>query len=142
MAILLKRAREAASAKDGARVLVDRSRPRGMTEESLKLHAWLPVLGPSDELRRWFYKRPLRWPIFRRKYLAELSNGDADDSLSQLHAIANHRQNVTLLTAARNMEHSHAAILRDLIEGVRKPPSTSGPTRAASGGRVRAGRSR
>ena len=142
MAILLKRASEAASAKDGARVLVDRRRPRGVTEESLKLQAWLPILGPSDELRRWFYQRPLQWPIFRRSYLAELSTGDADDSLSQLHALAATRRNVTLLTSVRNMDHSHAAILRDLIEGVKKPPSTSGPTRAASGGRVRVGRGR
>jgi len=142
MAILLKRASEAASARDGARVLVERRRPRGMTEESLKLQAWLPALGASDELRRWFNERPLQWPIFRRNYLAELSTGDADDSLSQLHALAASRRNVTLLTSARNMEHSHAAILRDLIEGVRKPPSTSGPTRAASSGRVRAGRGR
>jgi uncharacterized protein YeaO (DUF488 family) len=142
MAILLKRASETASPKDGARVLVDRRRPRGVREESLKLRAWLPVLGPGDELRRWYYQRPLQWPIFRRSYLAELSTGEADESLSQLYAIAASRRNVTLLTSAKDVERSHAAILRDLIEGVRKPPSTSGPTRAASGGRVRAGRSR
>ncbi len=142
MAILLKRASEAPSPKDGARVLVDRRRPRGLPQESLKLQAWLPVLGPSDALRTWFNQRPLQWPLFRRRYLAELSTGEADDSLSQLHAIATGKRTVTLLTSASNQEHSHAAILRDLLEGVKKPPSTSGPTRAASAGSIRARRNR
>ncbi len=42
---------------------------------------------------------------------------------------------MTLLTSAEDQEHSHAAILRDLLGGVKKPPSTSGPARAASAGR-------
>jgi len=162
MPVLLKRAREAASPKDGARVLVDRKRPRGYakaaakgTEElatkaaakdaakdALKLHAWLPGLGPSDELQRWFNERPRQWPIFRRRYLAELCTDEAEDSLSELHAIAATEKTVTLLTSARDQQHSHAAILRDLLDGVKKPPSTSGPTRAASSGRIRARRPR
>ena len=162
MSILLKRAREAALPEDGARVLVDRRRPRGFakdgaegtangvakdaakeaSKETLELHTWLPGLGPSDELRRWFNERPRQWPIFRRRYLAELCTAEAEDALSELHAIAATEHTVTLLTSAKDQEHSHAAILRDLLDGVKKPPSTSGPTRAASGGRVRARRPR
>ncbi|MGA3126780.1 MAG: DUF488 family protein [Candidatus Korobacteraceae bacterium] len=142
MAILLKRASEAASSRDGARVLVDRRRPRGVSEESLKLQAWLPVLGPSNELRRWFNQRPLQWPSFRRSYLAELATGETEDSLTQLHAIAASQRTVTLLTSAKDQKRSHAAILRDLLDGVKKPPSTSGSARAASSGRIRARRNR
>ncbi len=159
MSILLKRASQAASPEDGARVLVDRRRPRGLAKgaadavanddvasdvakDSLQLRAWLPELGPSQELRQWFNQRPRQWPIFRRRYLAELCNPEAEDSLIELHAIAAREPTVTLLTSARNQEHNHAVILRDLLGGVRKPPSTSGPARAASGGRIRARRSR
>ena len=156
MSILLKRAREAASPEDGARVLVDRRRPRGLgkavakkdvaedaAKEALELRAWLPGLGPSDELQRWFDERPRQWPIFRRRYLAELCEAVAEEALSELHAIAASEPTVTLLTSAKDQERSHAAILRDLLDGVKKPPSTSGPARAAaSGGRIRARRPR
>ena len=142
MAILLKRTREPASPEDGARVLVERRRPRGIAEEALQLSAWIPVLAPSDPLRRWFATRPLQWPIFRRRYLAELGSEEAADGLSELHLMAGSEQTLTLLVSAQEQERSHAAILRDLLEGVRKPPSTSGPARAASRGRVRARRKR
>jgi uncharacterized protein YeaO (DUF488 family) len=151
MSILLKRAREVASPKDGVRVLVDRRRPPGYApkatkeggaKEALKHQEWLPWLGPSEELRRWFNERPRQWPIFRKRYLAELCAAEAEDALSELHAIAARAKTMTLLTAAKDQEHSHAAILRDLLDGVKKPPSTSGPTRAASSGRIRARRPR
>ena len=147
MSILLKRASEAASSEDGARVLVDRRRPRGAArgaaKEALKLQAWLPGLSPSEELQDWFEERPRQWPIFRRRYLAELCTAEAEDALGELHSIAASEPTVTLLTSAKDQEHSHAAILRDLLDGVRKPPSTSGPARAAaSGGRMRARRPR
>ncbi len=146
MTILLKRATEAASPEDGARVLVEHQLPRGVGKkaatEALRLRAWLPVLGPTEELRRWFSERPRQWPIFRRRYLEELCSGDAEESLIELHAIAASEPTVTLLSSAKDPEHSHAVILRDLLGGVKKPPSTSGPTRAASGGRIRARRPR
>jgi uncharacterized protein YeaO (DUF488 family) len=142
MIILLKRVSEAASPEDGARVLVDRRRPTRIAKESLELRAWLPQLGPSEELRRWFGERPLQWRPFRRRYLAELCAEKAEVALSELHTIAAGETTVTLLTSARDQEHSHAAILRDLLAGVKKPPSTSGPTRAASGGRIGARRNR
>jgi uncharacterized protein YeaO (DUF488 family) len=45
----------------GKRVLVDRVWPRGIKKESLHLDAWMPELGPSPALRRWFGHRPERW---------------------------------------------------------------------------------
>lgn len=143
MAILLKSVREAASSEDGARVLVDRRRPVRVAKEALELRAWLPGLAPSAELRRWFEERPSQWPQYRRRYLAELCTEKASDALSELYAIAAGETTITLLTSAKDQERSHAAILRDLLQGVKKPPSTSGPTRAASGGgRIRARRNR
>jgi uncharacterized protein YeaO (DUF488 family) len=142
MAVLLKHAREAASPEDGARVLVDRRQPRGVAKHSQELKAWLPVLDASDTLQRWFGERPSQWPVFRRRYLAELCDEKAADALDKLHAIAAREQTVTLLTAAKDRERSHAAILRDLLGGVRKPPASTGPARAAAGGRIQARRGR
>jgi uncharacterized protein YeaO (DUF488 family) len=138
MTILLKRITEAASPADGARVLVDRQRPARVAKNSLALRAWLPDLAPSDELRRWFEERPSLWQQFRRRYLAELCNAKSEDALAELHTIVAVDAPVTLLTSAEDQEQSHAAILRDLLQGIRKPPTTTGPARAAAaGGRMR-----
>ena len=42
--------------------------------------------------------------------------------------------------ASRNEEHNNAVVLKELLDGMRKPPHSSGPERAA-GGAVRARRS-
>lgn len=141
MAILLKSAREAASPEDGARVLVERQQQGRVRKDSLELRACFAVLAPSEELRRWFDERPRQWLLFRRRYLAELCTEEAAAALSQLHAIAASEPTLTLLTLDEEPERSHAAILRDLLQGTRKPPSSTGPVRAAAG-RVRAGRPR
>lgn len=140
MAVLLKRARQAASAEDGARVLVDRRRPRGISEEALALRAWLKALAPGEDLQRWFKLHPRQWMVFRRRYFDELRNEEAMKALDELHSIAAHANRVTLLTSADQPERSHAAILRDLLQGAKKPPSTTGPATAASPGGVRAAR--
>ncbi len=142
MAILLKSAREAASPEDGARVLVERRRPSGVARDSLLLRNWYPALGPGDDLRRWFAQRPTQWPIFRHRYLLELLDQKATDALGELHSLVEDEGTVTLLATTKNPERSHAAILRDLLEGVRKPPATSGPDRAVRGVRIRAQRAR
>lgn len=142
MAILLKDAREVPSPEDGARVLVDRQHPQKVEKEALALHSWFPELAPSAELRRWFLDKPMQWPLFRRRYLAELCAEKAVEALNKLEAIAADTKQMTLLTSAEDAEHSHTAVLRDLLEGVKKPPATSGPTRAAASGRIRARRPR
>jgi uncharacterized protein YeaO (DUF488 family) len=52
VAIALKRAYEKPSAGDGARVLVDRLWPRGLTKQGAAIDVWLKDLAPSDKLRR------------------------------------------------------------------------------------------
>src|SRR5262249_37670867 len=56
--IRLKRAYEPPSEEDGARVLVDRLWPRGLTKEELHATAWLRDLAPSNQLRKWFHANP------------------------------------------------------------------------------------
>jgi uncharacterized protein YeaO (DUF488 family) len=142
MPVLIKSIREAASKKDGARVLVERRRPRSMDQDAMKLRAWLAVLAPSDGLRRWFDERPGQWLGFRRRYLAELCTEEASAALSMLHDIADSAPVLTLLTRSGEQERGHGEILRDLLDGVRKPPSSTGPARVAAGGPLRARRNK
>jgi uncharacterized protein YeaO (DUF488 family) len=83
-------------------------------------------------LRRWFHARPALWSAFRKKYLAELANPEASRALEELYSLADKKRQLTLVFAARDQEHNNAVILKQLLEGMRKPPSTSGPKGAAA----------
>jgi uncharacterized protein YeaO (DUF488 family) len=87
-------------------------------------------------------ERPRQWPLFRRQYLGELCAERAVEAFDELHSIAASSPTTTLLSLAKEPELSHAAILRDLLQGARKPPSSTGPARAVSSGKIRARRSR
>ncbi|MDR3764082.1 MAG: DUF488 family protein [Acidobacteriota bacterium] len=142
MDIALKHAVLDAAEEDGARVLVDRMLPDGLSEQEMTLRGWLAPLGPSRELAVWYEARPAQWLLFRKKYLAELDKDEAIEALSLLAELTAEEKRVTLVTASGDPEKSHAAVLRDLFSGARKPPATTGPARAASAGRNRARRPR
>ncbi len=140
MRIRLKRVYEAPARGDGARILVDRLWPRGLSKDSAALTEWMRDLAPSNELRRWFHAHPVQWPAFRKRYIEELASPAASAALERLHDIAARRATVTLLFASRNVEQNNAVVLKDLLEGERKPPTGTGPVRAVSSGRSRAAR--
>ena len=127
MAIVIKRVYEAASRTDGARVLVDRLWPRGLTKERAAVDEWLRDLAPSDELRRWYHARPEQWQNFRKKYLKELSQPEAEDALRRLYQLAHKRKRLTLLFASKNETNNNAVVLKELLDGMRKPPTGTGP---------------
>lgn len=136
MPILLKRVYEKPSSADGARVLVDRLWPRGLTKEQANIDHWLRDLAPSDRLRKWYHARPTLWLQFRKRYLQELGSATASRALEELYAVAARARMTTLVYASKNDDRNNAVVLRDLLQGMRKPPSSSGPARAAAG-RVR-----
>jgi len=127
MATVVKRVYEAASRADGTRVLVDRLWPRGLTKERAGVDEWLRDLAPSNELRRWFHAQPDHWSAFRKKYLKELAQPEAENALRQLYLLAHKRQRLTLLFASKNETHNNAVVLKDLLDGMRKPPTGTGP---------------
>lgn len=132
MRVLLKRAYAIPAKADGARVLVDRLWPRGISKDSAKLKAWLKELAPSTELRKWYHERPTQWPAFRKKYLEELAAPEAMKALEELHEIANSAMTVTLVYASSNEERNNATVLKELLEGAKKPPSSTGPSKSAA----------
>ena len=137
MNVLLKRAYEKPSLSDGTRVLVDRLWPRGLTKSAAKIDAWLRELAPSNELRKWYHARPAQWLVFRKRYLQELNSPEATAAFEQLHQLASKAKTLTLVYASKNEERNNATVLRDLLNGMRKPPSSSGPAAAAASGRIR-----
>ena len=132
MKILLKRAYEPPAKSDGYRVLVDRLWPRGVSKERVQLKAWLKDIAPSNELRQWYHERPRQWPMFRKRYLLELADERAVASLELLHDLAERTSTLTLVFASRNVQYNNAVVLKELLEGARKPPASSGPLRAAA----------
>jgi uncharacterized protein YeaO (DUF488 family) len=54
----IKRVYEPADTADGARVLVDRLWPHGLSRERAKIDLWLKEIAPSDALRRRFHRDP------------------------------------------------------------------------------------
>src|ERR1700678_1457692 len=136
MDVVVKRVYEAASRSDGVRVLVDRLWPRGLKKEDAAVKLWLRELAPSDELRQWFHANPGAWRMFRRRYLKELVGEAASAAVETLHHLAEGKRRVTLLYASRNEEYNNAVMLKQLLEGMRKPPSSVGRS-AAGSGRIR-----
>lgn len=112
------------------RVLVDRLWPRGLSKQSAALDEWLRDLAPSDDLRRWYHARPAEWISFRARYLKELSQPQAQPALKKLYQLAHQRKRLTLLFASKNEAQNNATVLKDLLEGVRKPPTGTGPAAA------------
>ena len=127
MTIAIKRVYEPAARTDGTRVLVDRLWPRGLTKEKAAIDEWLRDLAPSDELRRWYHARPDEWTAFRQKYLKELRQPDRELRLQQLYELAHKNKRLTLLFASKNESHNNALVLKELLEGIRKPPTGTGP---------------
>jgi uncharacterized protein YeaO (DUF488 family) len=128
--VLIKRVYDAPARSDGTRVLVDRLWPRGLTKDRAALDAWLRDLAPSDDLRHWYHARPQHWPDFRKKYLQELKRPAAATALEQLYRLARGKKPLTLLFASKNEERNNAVVLKDLLNGMRKPPTGTGPAGA------------
>jgi len=112
--IRIKRAYDPPEAGDGLRILIDRLWPRGMPKARLKLDSWAKHLSPSNELRKWYQHDPGKFAEFRKRYAAELKA--QGEGLAALRAAVKGRT-VTLLTATKERDLSHATVLRDLLLG-------------------------
>ena len=112
--IRLKRAYEPASSDDGARILVDRLWPRGVSKAAAAIDQWLKEIAPSTELRKWFGHDPARWTEFRRRYAGELR-----EHAGPIRALRDQarRGPLTLVYSAHDQAHNDAVVLRDILLG-------------------------
>jgi len=99
---------------EGARILVDRLWPRGVSKVAAALDEWCRAVAPSNELRHWYEHDPAKFGEFTERYEQELTDPEraaALDSLREWHA----RGPVTLLTATKQAGISHAAVLAGIL---------------------------
>ncbi|HUK12793.1 MAG TPA: DUF488 family protein [Thermoanaerobaculaceae bacterium] len=109
--IRVKRIYDGVADEDGARVLVDRLWPRGVSKEAARLDWWARELAPSSELRKRFHGHAETYREFVRAYRDELAGNPA---LSRLRELAASRT-VTLLFAARDAERNNATALAEIL---------------------------
>jgi uncharacterized protein YeaO (DUF488 family) len=117
MTILLKRAYEPVEPSDGFRILVDRLWPRGVSKDAAHIDLWLKEIAPSTALRKWFDHDPSKWDEFQDRYFLELRHNP--ERVEQLTAYT-HRGVITLVYGAKDKEHSHAAVLKEYLESLKK----------------------
>jgi uncharacterized protein YeaO (DUF488 family) len=98
----------------GRRVLVDRLWPRGLRKEGAPFAEWAKDVAPSTGLRTWYGHRPERFAEFARRYRDELQAEPAASALAALRSAAAHGR-LVLVTATKDVEHSAAAVLRDVL---------------------------
>jgi uncharacterized protein YeaO (DUF488 family) len=108
----VKRVYEPPASEDGYRVLVDRLWPRGISRDEAAIDEWLPDVGPTDDLRRWFWHDPERFEEFRRRYKEELD--ERRGLLTDLRRRAR-SGTVTLLFGARDTERNNAVVLAEVL---------------------------
>ena len=127
--LTLRRVHDPASPDEGFRVLVDRLWPRGLRREQVAADLWLRDIAPSGELRKWFAHDASKWVPFVERYHAEL---DANSqAVRRLEALLRVHGRLTLLYAARDPVHNHAAALLEYL----RQPEREGAAAAPSGPR-------
>jgi uncharacterized protein YeaO (DUF488 family) len=111
MPIRIKRVYDEAEAQDGARILVDRLWPRGMSKDKAAFAEWMKELAPTTALRQWFDHKPERWAEFQARYREELRENPLVAPLRQRAKV----ETVTLLYGSRNRDFNHARVLADYL---------------------------
>jgi uncharacterized protein YeaO (DUF488 family) len=114
--VRVRRAYDEPVRTDGARVLVDRIWPRGLSKERADLDEWCKPVAPSTTLRKWYGHDPERFEEFGRRYRAELEEPERAEALRHLRDLATHGT-LTLLTATKHADISEAVVLADLLRG-------------------------
>ena len=113
--VRVRRIYEDPATGDGARVLVDRIWPRGLTHARADIDEWCQQVAPSPELRKWYGHDPERFEDFARRYRTELREPERAVALAHLRDLAKDRA-LTLLTATRQPEISAAVVIAELLE--------------------------
>ncbi|MEU4799052.1 DUF488 family protein [Streptomyces sp. NPDC023327] len=112
--VRVKRVHDPEEPDDGARVLVDRLWPRGISKERAALTAWDKDLAPSAELRRWYGHDPARFEEFAERYRQELADDERAAELARLRGLARTGR-LTLLTATKDLPHGHVPVLVEAL---------------------------
>ncbi|THA69182.1 DUF488 family protein [Streptomyces sp. A0958] len=113
--VRVRRVYDPAEDGDGTRVLVDRLWPRGVSKERAAIDRWLKDLTPSDELRSWYHedRSETRYDSFVDRYRAELADPVHAAAVDELVGLVREGGPVTLVTAVKDVPHSHVPVLAE-----------------------------
>lgn len=116
--VRVRRVYDAQEDGDGTRVLIDRLWPRGVAKERAAIDKWLKDLTPSKELRSWYHedRSGTRYDDFVDRYRAELADPAHTAAVGELVALVRDGGPVTLVTAVKDVPHSHVPVLVDHLE--------------------------
>ena len=120
MNIQIKRIYDPVASSDGWRVLVDRLWPRGVAKEMAAIDEWAKECAPSPALRKWYGHDPDKWVKFCRSYQHELQ--EKTDHLAYMLERCPEKT-LTLLFAAKDVDHSHAVVLMKVLRNQLKTHS-------------------
>ncbi|MFD4369662.1 DUF488 domain-containing protein [Rhodococcus sp. NPDC058521] len=100
--------------EDALRLFVDRLWPRGMRKDAFHYDDWAKDLAPSPALRQWYSHDTSVFSEFKKKYLSELDSKDGKTAVDRVLDLADGRP-LVLLTATKDVEHSHAEVLAEFL---------------------------
>lgn len=122
MSIVLQRIYEKSN-QSGYRVLVDLVWPRGISKKEAQLDDWAKEVTPTPSLRKWFNHEPEKFADFKTAYKKELLNDNEKlKKLKELQDLQKGRR-LILLYAAKDKEHNHALILKEVLESKLPSPN-------------------
>lgn len=124
--IYLKRVYDPAEPGDGFRVLADRVWPRGIKKTVLQHDCWPREICPPAAVRKAWHHGEIDYQTFQKRFIGALA--DSDSACETLNALLRHDV-VTLLTAAKNPQKGHLAVLRNVLmqmaKGEKVTPASS-----------------
>ncbi|AQA24534.1 hypothetical protein BTZ20_4079 [Rhodococcus sp. MTM3W5.2] len=86
----------------------------GIRKDAFHYDDWAKDLAPSTELRRWYSHEEAHFREFRARYRAELESDFGQEAIARVQKLA-HGRPLVLLTATRDLEHSHAEVLAEFL---------------------------
>lgn len=112
--IRFKRIYEEPSEDDGYRILVDRLWPRGIKKENAHIDDWAKDIAPGNDLRK-RYHSDQNYEAFMKDYESELDQNEYLSAFTDICKEHLQYENVTLLSASRNISACNASALCSLL---------------------------
>ena len=115
--VRVRRVYDPPESDDGTRVLIDRLWPRGVAKDQAAIDKWLKDVTPSKELRSWYHedRTGARYDDFAARYRDELDDPVHTAAVDELVHLVREGGPVTLVTAVKDVPHSHVPVLVDRL---------------------------
>ena len=100
-------------ADDGLRILVDRTWPRGLKKNDVKIDLWQKDIAPSSSTRKWFKHDQKKWNEFKSRYYEELKD---KQEIVKLFLEKSEEGTITLLYSSKEEKYNNAIALKEFLQ--------------------------